>query len=188
MASSPPTALAPHHIALKVRRLEPMERFYTDLLGLAVVKRWEDPSGALRSVWLACGSLLLMLERSAQDQEPPAHSPPPVAPAPVAPLPVAPPPVTSAPVAPLPVAPPPVTPAPVAPPPVTSAPFAADPAGWHLMAFAIPATSRSAWRTHLEQAGVLIVHHTAYSLYVQDPEGNRLALSHFPDAAEGDLG
>jgi len=52
--------------------------------------------------------------------------------------------------------------------------------GWHLLALRIEADSREAWRTHLEARGVPVVHSTPTSLYLDDPEGNRLCLSHYP--------
>lgn len=55
--------LVAHHIALKVNDLEKCERFYTDVLGLAVTARHHDDGGAVRSVWLDCGGTILMLER-----------------------------------------------------------------------------------------------------------------------------
>lgn len=61
-----------------------------------------------------------------------------------------------------------------------SNPFQAD-TGYHLLALPIPANTRNAWRTYLEAKGVAIVHKTDFSLYIQDPEGNRLALSHYPN-------
>ena len=121
--------LTPHHLAIKVRELGRCERFYRDVLGLTVVTRHEDHHKELRSVWLACGDLILMLERSHDDT-----------------------------------------------PHVSSAP------GLHLFAFAITPVERNAWKEVLLAAGVRVTHETPYSLFFQDPEGNRLALSHYPDA------
>ena len=45
-----------HHIALRTRKLVQLERFYRAALGLRVRRRSE------RSVWLAAGSTILMLE------------------------------------------------------------------------------------------------------------------------------
>ncbi|MCC6552642.1 MAG: VOC family protein [Polyangiaceae bacterium] len=64
------------------------------------------------------------------------------------------------------------------------APVRADAApGWHCVALAIVREARAAWRARLEAAGVRIERESPYSLYARDPEGNLVALSHFPDAA-----
>ena len=55
-----------HHLALVVRDLAAMTRFYADGLGLAVVRRWDDAAGAPRAVWLALDDhAFLALERPA---------------------------------------------------------------------------------------------------------------------------
>ena len=51
--------------------------------------------------------------------------------------------------------------------------------GYHLLAFSIHASARDDWRAHLHNAGVTIETESAYSMYVRDPEGNRLALSFY---------
>ena len=48
------------------------------------------------------------------------------------------------------------------------------------------AATRDAWEAHLTAAGHPIVHRTDYTLYVRDPEGNRVGLSHWPDATSLD--
>jgi glyoxylase I family protein len=53
-----------HHLAFRTRDLTRLERFYTDALGLSIVRRDGD-----RSVWLRAGGTLLMLER-AEEGEP----------------------------------------------------------------------------------------------------------------------
>lgn len=60
-------------------------------------------------------------------------------------------------------------------------PWNSDAPGLHLVAFAIEKTAREAWRAKLSAAGHPVVHETAYTLYVRDPEGNRVGLSHFPE-------
>jgi catechol 2,3-dioxygenase-like lactoylglutathione lyase family enzyme len=60
--------------------------------------------------------------------------------------------------------------------------FYTDDLGIHLVALAIKRGDRDAWEAHLTAAGVPIVHRTDYTLYVRDPEGNRVGLSHWPDA------
>ena len=59
-------------------------------------------------------------------------------------------------------------------------PFHDPRAGIHLVALTIDRADRAAWEARL---GDRIVHRTRYTLYVQDPEGNRIGLSHFPDEA-----
>jgi glyoxylase I family protein len=54
-------------------------------------------------------------------------------------------------------------------------------AGLHLAAFRIPAGERSRWEERLSAAGVEVVYRTRWTLYVRDPEGNRVGLSHHPD-------
>jgi glyoxylase I family protein len=57
-------------------------------------------------------------------------------------------------------------------------------AGIHLVALAIARVDRNAWEAHLTAAGHEVVHHTDYTIYVRDPEGNRVGLSHWPDAED----
>ena len=59
--------------------------------------------------------------------------------------------------------------------------FYTDDLGIHLVALAIKRAERDAWEAHLVAAGHEIVHRTDYTLYVRDPEGNRVGLSHWPD-------
>lgn len=54
------------------------------------------------------------------------------------------------------------------------------PAGLHLLALRIDAGDRGAWQDRFAQAGVAVYHHTAFTIYVRDPEGNRIGLSHYP--------
>jgi catechol 2,3-dioxygenase-like lactoylglutathione lyase family enzyme len=58
---------------------------------------------------------------------------------------------------------------------------AEDAPGLHLLALAIPRADREAWSTRLAAAGHPVYQQTDYTLYVRDPEGNRVALSHWPD-------
>jgi glyoxylase I family protein len=55
--------------------------------------------------------------------------------------------------------------------------------GWHLIALRIPAEDREKVASHLAAHGVEIVHRSRWTLYVRDPEGNRVGLSHHPDDA-----
>jgi catechol 2,3-dioxygenase-like lactoylglutathione lyase family enzyme len=58
---TPPARL--HHLALRVADVARSAAFYTDLLGLREVRRFEDSHG-LRSVWLRAGDVVVMLEKS----------------------------------------------------------------------------------------------------------------------------
>lgn len=58
-------------------------------------------------------------------------------------------------------------------------------AGFHLLAFEIHWQNRDIWLQHLAHCGVPVVHQTPWTLYVRDPEGNRVGLSHFPFDVEG---
>jgi hypothetical protein len=51
------------------------------------------------------------------------------------------------------------------------------------VALEIPHSDRAAWEERLAQAGVDIVRRSPFSLFFQDPEGNRVALSHWPEEA-----
>ena len=61
-----------------------------------------------------------------------------------------------------------------------AAPFRDPHGGLHLLALRIVPGERKAWEQKLASLGVAIVHRTRWSLYVRDPEGNRIGLSHFP--------
>ena len=54
--------------------------------------------------------------------------------------------------------------------------------GFHCLSLRIPRSEREAWRDRLERAGSEIVQETAYTLYVRDPDGNLVGLSHWPVA------
>ena len=51
-----------HHVALRVADVERSRAFYSDLLGLRELRRFEDAGGGLRSVWLSAVPAVLMLE------------------------------------------------------------------------------------------------------------------------------
>ncbi len=53
-----------HHLALRVADPVRSARFYSDALGLDVMAEHRDDDGAVRSVWLALGDAVLMLERN----------------------------------------------------------------------------------------------------------------------------
>jgi catechol 2,3-dioxygenase-like lactoylglutathione lyase family enzyme len=52
--------------------------------------------------------------------------------------------------------------------------------GWHLLAFTIGAAERAKLESELVRRHIPIESRTDYTLYVRDPEGNRLAFSHYP--------
>jgi glyoxylase I family protein len=57
--------------------------------------------------------------------------------------------------------------------------------GYVLLALTIKVGERAAWEAALTAAGVPVVRRTAYTIYVEDPEGNRIGLSHWPEPAPG---
>lgn len=128
-----PVPLAFHHLAVLVRDLEGCERFYREVLGLPVLRRWSDGSGRDGSVWLGVEGGFLALERAGAGPEP--------------------------------------------------RPFRDGRAGLHLLALRIPAAERTAWEARLAAHRVPVAHRTRWTLYLQDPEGNRIGLSHHPDEA-----
>ncbi len=69
--------------------------------------------------------------------------------------------------------------------PAAPASFRNDVPGWFLVAFRISATDRERVRTELARAQVPVEHETQWTLYVRDPEGNRVALSHHPHSGRG---
>jgi catechol 2,3-dioxygenase-like lactoylglutathione lyase family enzyme len=61
-----------HHLAIQCADLDRCERFYREVLGLAVLRRWPREGGGDRSVWLALGDgEFLALERA--DETPAPH-------------------------------------------------------------------------------------------------------------------
>lgn len=56
-------------------------------------------------------------------------------------------------------------------------------AGWHCVALAIPRGERDAWRSRLAAGGAPVERESPFTLYARDPEGNLVALSHYPDPA-----
>jgi catechol 2,3-dioxygenase-like lactoylglutathione lyase family enzyme len=61
--------------------------------------------------------------------------------------------------------------------------FGDAPAGWQVVALGIARADRTAWEERLAGAGVAVARRTPFSLFFQDPEGNRVALSHWPEEA-----
>jgi glyoxylase I family protein len=64
-----------------------------------------------------------------------------------------------------------------------AAPVRADAApGFHCLALQIPAEEREVWRARMTAAGHPVERETDFTLYVRDPDGNLIGLSHFPHA------
>ncbi len=61
--------------------------------------------------------------------------------------------------------------------------FEDAPAGWYAVALGISLADRGAWEARLQAAGVPVSRRTSYSIFVRDPEGNRVALTHWPEEA-----
>jgi catechol 2,3-dioxygenase-like lactoylglutathione lyase family enzyme len=62
-------------------------------------------------------------------------------------------------------------------------PWNDDRPGLHLLALQIFRDNRDAWCQWLDHCGVEIKTESSWTVYIVDPEGNRIGLSHFPDAA-----
>lgn len=60
--------------------------------------------------------------------------------------------------------------------------FHADPPGLFLIALRVEAADHPAWIERLEANGVHLAHRTEATLYLRDPEGNRVGLSSYPEA------
>ncbi len=60
-------------------------------------------------------------------------------------------------------------------------PFRNERPGLFLLAFRIPRSGRAGAVEALARAGVPLEHETRWTVYVRDPEGNRVALSHHPE-------
>ena len=156
--------LAFHHLAIQVRDLPRAERFYTEVLGLPVLRRWpwppESARAGERALWLALGPVDGGVASDATAAAGPAGKAAPAA------LPdgfVALEACDALPRAP--------------------GPFRDPAQGLHLLSLRISVNDRPRWEARLQAAGVEIVHRTAWTIYLQDPEGNRIGLSHHPDDA-----
>lgn len=120
-----------HHLAIKVRDLAAAERFYCEVLGLSVQRRWPSDDGRERSLWLDLGAgAFLALERAT----------------------------------------------------LARAPLGEDDSGLHMVALQIERHERQAWIERLTAAGAPPYRQTDFTIYVRDPEGNRIGLSHWPES------
>ena len=54
--------------------------------------------------------------------------------------------------------------------------------GYHLLAFKINVQTRQAWEEKLQAHNCKVVRQSPYTLYCLDPDGNRVGLSHWPEA------
>jgi glyoxylase I family protein len=59
-----------HHLALGARDVAAVSSFYRDQLGLPEVRRHHRQDGTLRSIWLALGASVLMIERCEETTPP----------------------------------------------------------------------------------------------------------------------
>lgn len=50
-----------------------------------------------------------------------------------------------------------------------------------LVCFAISPGERAGWEERLRRAGIAIEATTGFTMYFRDPDGRRVALSHYPD-------
>ncbi|HEY5677939.1 MAG TPA: VOC family protein [Myxococcales bacterium] len=126
-----------HHLAIQVKDLGAAERFYVEVLGMRLLRRWpwEDGRPGERSIWLSVGSGEEFLALEACEAERPPT------------------------------------------------PFRDPHGGLHLLALRITPAERALWERKLASLGIEIVHRTRWTLYLRDPEGNRIGLSHFPHEA-----
>jgi len=70
-----------------------------------------------------------------------------------------------------------------APSPSTTSAAPDEAPGLHLLALRIGRAERAAWEARFQEARVGVYRRTAFTIYVRDPEGNRVGLSHWPDAS-----
>lgn len=120
-----------HHIALGARDVERVAAFYRDVFEFGELTRHEMPDGALRSVWLRAGPVILMVEYT-EATRPRVEG-------------------------------------------VGAGPF--------LLAVSVAPDERAALEARLEAAGSAIEDRTGFTSYARDPEGHRVAISHWPEPA-----
>lgn len=153
---SRPTLLGLSHVAIVVSDLARAEAFYVDLLGLPVVTRHTDDAGSPRSIWVALeGDRFLALEIA-------GGAPPRAARVDAAAASSRERSRHSGKIA------------GEGTPRLDSAP------GHHCLALRIGPEDRERWRARLEAASVPIVRETGFTMYVRDPDGALIGLSHYP--------
>jgi glyoxylase I family protein len=116
-------AVALHHLALRTHDVARLARFYREVVGLM-----DRPGGTPgRSVWLALGDGIVMIEAADLDETPVA-------------------------------------------------------AGTkELVAFRVGAREMGAVRLRLQEAHVAVEAETRFTVYARDPDGRRIAFSHYPE-------
>jgi glyoxylase I family protein len=67
--------------------------------------------------------------------------------------------------------------------PASHSPYRRSEPGLLLLALRIGPEDRQRAISHFREHGVEIVHQTRWTIYVRDPEGNRIGLSHHPHEA-----
>lgn len=66
----------------------------------------------------------------------------------------------------------------------TPAPWKSEQPGLFVLALQLEAGERAAFMARLQANAVTLEHETKFSLYFRDPDGNRLAVSHYPREVE----
>ncbi|MFU8803079.1 MAG: VOC family protein [Bradymonadaceae bacterium] len=117
-----------HHVAIGAHDVEGVAYFYRYFFDVDEVIRHHDEGGELRSIWLAIGEALLMVEKTTVSKQRVDG--------------------------------------------VGAGPF--------LLAFEVDPMARVNLEDRLIAAGYPIEARTEHSSYTRDPEGNRVAMSHYP--------
>ena len=117
-----------HHIALGASDVRLVAQFYRDHFGLEEVEQHLHPDGSVRSIWLAAGETVLMIEYI---ETPPQDVPL-----------------------------------------MRQGPF--------LLAFQISEDQREQTRSDFAARGTLMESESPWTMYFRDPEGNRVAVTHYP--------
>lgn len=123
-----------HHVAVQVRDVANVARFYVETLGLPELKRFHRDDGSLRSIWIGASSgategPFLAIEQAGGSS-------------------------------------------PAAPP---------APVGFSMVAFKIDASKRAGLVQTFQRLEVPIEKETGWTIYIRDPEGNLIGLSHHPE-------
>lgn len=116
-----------HHLAIGARDVARVAAFYSNVFGLPEQARHHRDDGALRSIWLAMGEVLLMVEHTEEALRRCD---------------------------------------------VGAGPF--------LLAFRVSVADRAGVEARLAAHGSPIEARTDFTSYARDPEGNRVAISHYP--------